>query len=174
MLYLSQPVGVGFSYETTETDEDGRYSLVDPDKANTTEAAAIGAWHILQAFLDLSPQLDPDIQNFTFNLWTESYGGHYGPAFYNYFYKQNLAIQNGSVGASLFISTRLTDTLEPQLLWIQYFSDGGGMIRPRLNWQAAPNLTVSAGFDIFTGAADGYFGRYNNRDRVYTEMRYAF
>lgn len=73
MLFLSQPVGVGFSYETTITDEEGRYSLVDPDRANTTDAAAVGAWHILQAFLDLSPQLDPDIQNFTFNLWTERY-----------------------------------------------------------------------------------------------------
>lgn len=73
MLFLSQPVGVGFSYETTRTDEEGRYSLVDPDTANTTDAAAVGAWHILQAFLDLSPQLDPDITNFTFNLWTERY-----------------------------------------------------------------------------------------------------
>jgi hypothetical protein len=76
MLYLSQPVGVGFSYETTEErnnsmGQQGRYSLVDPDTANTTDAAAIGAWHILQAFLELSPQLDPDITNFTFNLWTE-------------------------------------------------------------------------------------------------------
>lgn len=71
MLYLSQPVGVGFSYETTEEDSEGRYSLVDPYTTNNTEAAAVGAWHILQAFLDLSPQLDPDIQNFTFNLWTE-------------------------------------------------------------------------------------------------------
>jgi len=96
MLYLSQPVGVGFSYETTETDSDGRYSLVDPDTANTTDFAAVGAWHILQAFLELSPQLDPDITNFTFNLWTESYGGHYGPGFYNYFYQQNEKIRNGS------------------------------------------------------------------------------
>ncbi|KAJ4348014.1 uncharacterized protein N0V89_009386 [Didymosphaeria variabile] len=106
MLYLSQPVGVGFSYETTRTDADGRYSLVDPDKANTTHAAAVGAWHILQAFLDLSPQLDPDIQNFTFNLWTESYGGHYGPGFYNYFYQQNEAIKNGSMqGVELSMDT---------------------------------------------------------------------
>ncbi|KAH5536671.1 carboxypeptidase [Parastagonospora nodorum] len=106
MLYLSQPVGVGFSYETTETDDEGRYSLVDPDKANTTDAAAVGAWHILQAFLDLSPQLDPDIKNFTFNLWTESYGGHYGPAFYNYFYQQNEAIKNGTVkGVELQMDT---------------------------------------------------------------------
>lgn len=86
MLYLSQPVGVGFSYETTvvgtqldngtflnatEAPPEGRYSLVDPNTTNTTEAAAIGAWHILQAFLELSQQLDPDITNRTFNLATE-------------------------------------------------------------------------------------------------------
>ncbi|KAF2624499.1 alpha/beta-hydrolase [Macroventuria anomochaeta] len=97
MLYLSQPVGVGFSYETTEADDKDRYSLVDFDTANTTEAAAVGAWHTLQEFMELSPQLDADIRNLTFNLWTESYGGHYGPGFYNYFYKQNEAIRNGSI-----------------------------------------------------------------------------
>lgn len=106
MLYLSQPVGVGFSYQNILNTSQGRYSLVDPDLTNTTDAAAIGAWHILQAFLDLSPQLDPDIQNFTFNLWTESYGGHYGPAFYNYFYQQNEAIRNGTTkGVALEMDT---------------------------------------------------------------------
>lgn len=111
MLYLSQPVGVGFSYETaeigryngsvflnaTQARPNGRYSLVDPDTTNTTDAAAVGAWHILQAFLELSTNLDADITNRTFNLWTESYGGHYGPAFYDYFYQQNAAISNGSI-----------------------------------------------------------------------------
>ena len=33
---------------------------------------------------------------------------------------------------------------------------------------------VGFGVDIFTGPADGYFGRYNNRDRVYAELRYDF
>ncbi|ORY17486.1 Alpha/Beta hydrolase protein [Clohesyomyces aquaticus] len=106
MLYLSQPVGVGFSYETTRNDSKGRYSLVDPDTANTTDVAAVGAWEILQAFLELSPQLDPDITNFTFNLWTESYGGHYGPAFYNHFYQKNEAILNkSSSGVPLSMDT---------------------------------------------------------------------
>ena len=48
------------------------------------------------------------------------------------------------------------------------------MVRPRLNWYPAKNTTVGFGVDIFTGPSDGYFGRYNNRDRVYTELRYDF
>ncbi len=92
MLYLSQPIGVGFSYEdavvgsynetadefynASQAAPDGRYSLVDQDRTNNTDTAAIGAWHILQAFIALSPQMDPDITNRTFNLWTQSYGGH--------------------------------------------------------------------------------------------------
>ena len=63
---------------------------------------------------------------------------------------------------------------EPQILWIQSFKDAGGLIRPRLNWYAAKNTTLGFGVDIFTGPSDGYFGRYNNRDRVYSELRYDF
>ncbi|MEP6997672.1 MAG: DUF1302 family protein [Betaproteobacteria bacterium] len=87
---------------------------------------------------------------------------------------RSLAIRSDGVGASIFISTKLTSTLEPQILWIQNFRDAGGLIRPRLNWSAAKNTTVGFGVDIFTGPADGYFGRYNNRDRVYAELRYDF
>ncbi|KKY21045.1 putative peptidase s10 serine carboxypeptidase [Diplodia seriata] len=106
MLYLSQPVGVGFSYETTEVTEDGRYSIVDPDTTNTTYAAAVGAWELIQTFLELSERLDPDISNRTFNLWTESYGGHYGPTFYRYFYEQSQAIKDGTAdGYSLEMDT---------------------------------------------------------------------
>ena len=86
----------------------------------------------------------------------------------------DLAIRSGDLGASLFISTKLTSTLEPRLLWIQYFNDGGALIRPRLDWSAMPNLTVSFGADIFRGPVDGIFGRFHNRDRLYTELRYAF
>lgn len=87
MLYLSQPIGVGFSYETAEVgsyDEsgafvnasiqtpDGRYSLVDPYRTDTTYLAAVGAWEILQGFLSNLPTLDNEVTNKTFNLWTES------------------------------------------------------------------------------------------------------
>jgi hypothetical protein len=33
---------------------------------------------------------------------------------------------------------------------------------------------VGVGADVFTGDADGLFGRYDNRDRGYLEVRYDF
>jgi hypothetical protein len=86
----------------------------------------------------------------------------------------DMAVKADGFGASIFVSTKLTSTLEPQLLWIQNFKDAGGLIRPRLNWTAAKNTTVGFGLDIFTGPSDGFFGRYNNRDRAYVEVRYDF
>jgi hypothetical protein len=88
--------------------------------------------------------------------------------------ENDLAIKSGGFGASIFVSTKLTDVLEPQILWIQSFKDAGGMIRPRINWYRAKNTAFGFGVDIFTGPSDGYFGRYNNRDRAYAEVRVDF
>ena len=85
-----------------------------------------------------------------------------------------LAIQPGNFGASAMISGKITANVEPQLLWIQTFGGGGALIRPRVNWTPIKNTAIGVGVDIFTGPDDGYFGRYNNRDRVYTEVRYSF
>lgn len=53
---------------------------------------------MLQALLNTIPKFDTKIGTpREFNLFTESYGGHYGPAFFHYFYNQNLRIQNGSM-----------------------------------------------------------------------------
>ncbi|MCJ1474854.1 hypothetical protein MMC13_003514 [Lambiella insularis] len=122
MLFLSQPVGVGFSYAHEEVGSidpntgfvvnasvatpDGRYSVINPYKTDTTDLAAIATWHILQGFLANLPQLDGLVKPKKFNLWTESYGGHYGPSFFNYFYDQNQAIENGTAnGTSLNFDT---------------------------------------------------------------------
>ena len=86
----------------------------------------------------------------------------------------DIVVKSNGFGASVFLSTKLSPSWEPQILWIQGFKDAGGMIRPRLNWYAAKNATLGFGVDIFTGPSDGYFGRYNNRDRVYSEFRYDF
>ena len=122
MLYLSQPIGVGFSYETADVGSydnrsnflnasqatpNGRFSMVNPYRYDTTYLAAVGAWEILQAFLSELPTLDNEVDNKTFNLWTESYGGHYGPQFYEYFYEQNEMIANGTQNGTCLIMDTL-------------------------------------------------------------------
>jgi carboxypeptidase C (cathepsin A) len=56
---------------------------------------------VLQALIATIPKFDIKLgaldASRDFNLFTESYGGHYGPAFYSYFYNQNLKIENGSM-----------------------------------------------------------------------------
>ncbi len=53
------------------------YPIFNPitDDDNTSEAA-VSAWHIIQAFFTTLPQLDSGVKSKSFNLWTESYGGH--------------------------------------------------------------------------------------------------
>ena len=79
MLYIDQPVGAGFSYGT--------------DTVTSTVTAAPLTWKFLQAFYASFPQYE----NRNFGLFTESYGGHYGPEFASYFQSQNKAIAAGTV-----------------------------------------------------------------------------
>ncbi|KAH7010545.1 carboxypeptidase S1 [Ilyonectria destructans] len=79
MLYVDQPIGTGFSYGT--------------DDAVSTLAAAPRVWNLLQAFYAQFPEYE----NRDFGLFTESYGGHYGPEFAFYFEQQNAAINAGTI-----------------------------------------------------------------------------
>lgn len=79
---------------------DGQYPVINATELSTTDLAAVATWHVLQGFLSALPQLDNKVANKTFNLWTESYGGHYGPSFYSYFYEQNELIANGSTNGT--------------------------------------------------------------------------
>ena len=134
MLFLSQPVGVGFSYSGKEEGSlnsftgsvqnasvggvDGRWPTIDPTTIDTTDLAAMAAWEVLQGFYSALPQLDSRVQSTTFNLFTESYGGHYGPAFFNYFYEQNAKIANGTSTGKYFDFNSLGIVSSP---WFTYF-----------------------------------------------------
>ena len=68
--------------------------------ANTTETAAMAIWHVLQAFLGSFPQYSPGNSTAAVvgvNLFAESYGGKYGPAFASLWDKQNKKRSNGTI-----------------------------------------------------------------------------
>ena len=63
MLYVDQPLGTGFSHGTGQ------------GSTSSTVTAAPYVWKLLQAFFAQFPRY----RNQDFGLFTESYGGHYGP-----------------------------------------------------------------------------------------------
>lgn len=91
MLFLSQPIGVGFSYggkepgskdpffgaflNASQATPDGRYPTINATEIDTTDLAAMAAWEVIQGFYSGLPQLAPDVKSTVFNLATESYGG---------------------------------------------------------------------------------------------------
>ncbi|KAH9972873.1 Alpha/Beta hydrolase protein [Lactifluus volemus] len=78
-----QPIGVGFSYGS------------DSDDVTSTITAAPFVWKLLQAFYSRFPEYT----NHNFGLFTESYGGHYGPEFAEYFeFKNDAIMQNEEEG----------------------------------------------------------------------------
>ncbi|KAI0158422.1 Alpha/Beta hydrolase protein [Pestalotiopsis sp. NC0098] len=135
MLYMDQPVQVGFSYDVlvngtvdevvspflatpveslasvnlSSTVLGGAFSSGNASStASTTTAAAKAAWHFMQTWLTEFPHYKPD--NNVFSIWAESYGGHYGPTFADYFEQQNSQISSGALDADTTIPLHL-DTL---------------------------------------------------------------
>lgn len=102
MLFLSQPYGVGFSYQSETYSNGGRYPGVNGTEFGTTQLAAEAAYEIVQGFYDNLGMLDPSVDLQDFNLYTESYGGHYGPAFFDFFEQQNALVASGKKSGHLF------------------------------------------------------------------------
>ncbi|GLB40492.1 putative peptidase S10 family protein [Lyophyllum shimeji] len=107
VLYIDQPVGVGFSHGEL--------------KVGTSQQAAADVWTFMQIFL--SDSRFSKYQQNSLAIWTESYGGHYGPAFAAHFLAQNSAIAAGTVQGLnlnlkvLGIGNGLTD---PLIQYAQY------------------------------------------------------
>ena len=122
MLFIDQPNQVGLGYDVlrngTQDLTDGSGDVVISDfganvpeqnttflvgtfpsqlewaSANGTENAARSLWHFAQVWFQTFPNYKPNDNRIS--LWTESYGGHYGPAFVNFFREQNEKIANGT------------------------------------------------------------------------------
>ena len=124
MLFIDQPNQVGFSYDvpsngtvdqTTSAETLADFSngvpvqnntiqvgtfptLYQNSSANDTTNAARALWHFAQAWFQEFPAYKPN--NNAISIFTESYGGRYGPAVAAFFEEQNMRIANGSVNAT--------------------------------------------------------------------------
>jgi carboxypeptidase C (cathepsin A) len=127
MLYIDQPNQVGFSYDVLTNitlnllaDDEGPESIHPANfssgmipiqnstflvgtassqnvsaTANSTQHAAVAFWHFAQTWFEEFPQYKPHDEKIS--LFTESYGGRYGPTFVKKFMSQNDLIANGTI-----------------------------------------------------------------------------
>jgi len=118
MLFIDQPIGTGFSYTN---DCDGPVCNL---KAGTTALAAADFWKMLQIFF-----ADPKFNAYKdkpLGLFTESYGGHYGPSFAAYFLSQNQKIRAGELEGILInfrtlgVGNGITDAVHQFESYMEY------------------------------------------------------
>lgn len=105
MLYIDQPIGVGFSYGN--------------NNVNSTVTAAPYVWKLIQAFYKMLPEY----KSRDFGIFTESYGGHYGPEFARYIQSQNKAKAGENINiVALGINNGWIDTeiQEPDYIQFSY------------------------------------------------------
>jgi hypothetical protein len=82
---------------------------------------------------------------------------------------------NTESGVSLLFSTQaLHPRLEPEVLLASSLNRSDWSAQFKLGWRLDGNWRLAAGVDIFEGSEGGLFGVYDDKDRVYTEVRYSF
>lgn len=77
-------------------------------------------------------------------------------------------------GYSLLLNHKLNEKLEVQAMWIASLNRTDWLFRPRVTWEFEKNWRLAVGADVFKGPQVGLFGRYDGKDRVYSEVRYSF
>jgi hypothetical protein len=86
----------------------------------------------------------------------------------------NIIYKRHEPGISLLVNHRLLDRLAVEVLYISSLNRSDWLARPRLIWDLQKNWQLIAGVDVFGGPDLGFFGQYDDRDRVYSQVHYSF
>lgn len=71
-------------------------------------------------------------------------------------------------------TTALHPNVEPEVILIRSLNRNEWMLQMKVDWDVQPNWQLTFGADLFEGEPTNFFGRYDNNDRVYYELRYDF
>jgi hypothetical protein len=77
-------------------------------------------------------------------------------------------------GITALLSHKLSSTFEVQALFVTSLNRSDWMFRPKATWNFEKNWRANVGADILHGPPLGFFGRFDNSDRIYAEIRYSF
>ena len=89
-------------------------------------------------------------------------------------YNQDIIPDKHENGYSLLFNTKFFNNWEAQALLISSINRTDWLFRPRVTWNFERNWRLLVGADVFKGPPLGMFGRYDQQDRVYSEVRYSF
>ncbi|KAF2461314.1 Alpha/Beta hydrolase protein [Lineolata rhizophorae] len=187
MLYLDQPVQVGFSYDTLVNitrEIGGNTTVVDfdemeiPEQNNTfyvgtgpshdgnfttqgTSNSARALWHFAQVWFQEFPHYRPNDDRISIS--TESYGGRYGPAFAAFFQEQNEKILNGT----------WTDVGEQYVIDLDTLLIINGCIDRQVQWPGYPEMAFNNTYGIqvinetvYNASLDAYYGEGGCHDQI--------
>jgi len=67
----------------------------------------------------------------------------------------------------------MNDRWMTEVLWLQNFNEGDGLVRPKVSYEFLSNVKLWAGVDIFYGSNKGLFGQFDGNDRIVLGMEWG-
>lgn len=141
------------------------YSLDKPfNTLDPLDADGLVDQDILDAIVGLEWHF-PEDTRFNAQLYQRRFADH----------DPNIVPKSVESGFSVLFSTKaLHPDLESEILFISSLERDDWSTQARLTWRFDGSWRLAFGADIFQGSPQGLFGYYDNRDRVYSELRYDF
>lgn len=86
----------------------------------------------------------------------------------------SLGFDRNEVGYTVLVNHRFSDRFEAEFIYASSLNRSDYMLRPKLIWNITQEWRGQFGADVFGGRKEGLFGRFDDEDRVYFEVRRWF
>ena len=89
-------------------------------------------------------------------------------------YGSSLTFDEDEVGVTLLVNRRFGDAFEAELLYLAGLNRADYSWQPSVTWNITQTWKLQLGADIFGGDQLGYFGRFDDSDRVFFSLKNWF